>query len=604
MIRIIIILLILIAPCASGQTLVDSLKWDITNLKIQKKSLVRDSLLCEKYLALSKAYKWTEDWQPYKPDSALFYIDQSLPLAISDRQKAYCLFHKGDMYQIWNWGVKGNWIGSDYLSQSIRLFVKCRDREGIHIAANALYVDFASRYRGDTMFTENQLKVLILAMEAQTGENFVFPENFQSDTALIPVRAATYQKAIDACRRNLAHWQKIKNRPLMMWRGEVLGYLLYESGNHKKEALQLLLETRKIATELADNGTFLNITGHMAIWLEQKKDYRLSIQTAQEGYILSKRIGWTRKEAILGNILFRSYKALGIYDSAYFFKDRSIAILDSLSIVDAKKQVDLHNEKKIAEKQQAELQAKLLEEGQVRNYMLIAVALLFVSVIYVTWNNRKLTSKNREISQALLKGQTTERKRVAAELHDNLGSSLSAIRWNLIGLNRSKLEPTEQDIYDTVLDMVSTAHENVRSLSHNLLPEELEKEGLEVALKRLVSKLNQSKKTHFSYQNLAQPLRLEPRQTFELYNVILELSNNILKHSQASLAAIELEQNHEKLAVRVWDNGRGFDKQNEHGSGIQNIENRIFSLNGTCEISSGKDAGTKFEAIIPARSRT
>jgi signal transduction histidine kinase len=595
----IIILLLLIPHYACCQTLIDSLKWDVADLKIQQKSMLRDSLLCEKYLALSQAYRWTPDWQPYKPDSALFFIDQSIPLAISDRQKAYCLFFKGDMYQIWNWGVKGNWIGSDYLSQSIRLFVKCRDREGIHKAANALYVDFASRYRGDTMFTENQLKVLILAMEAQTATNFVYPENFQSDTALIPVQAVTYQKAIDACRRNYNFWKKSNVRPMMMWRGEVLGYLLYESGNDQQGAIQLLLETREIATELADNGTFLNITGHLAIWLHEKKNFRQAVQTAKQGYILSQKIGWARKEAILGNILFRSYKALEMYDSAYYFKDRSIAILDSFSIVDAKKQVDLHNEKNIAEKQQAELQTKLLEESQVRNYMLIAVALLCVSIIYVTRNNRKLTSKNREISQALLKGQTTERKRVAAELHDNLGSSLSAIRWNLISLNRNKLEPTERDIYDTVLDMVSTAHENVRSLSHKMLPGELEKEGLEVALKRLVLKLNQSKKTHFSYQNLAAPLRLSPRQTFELYNVILELSNNILNHSEATLATIELEQQQQKLAVRVWDNGKGFDKENQPGSGIQNIENRILSLNGTCRILSGKGAGTKFEAIIP-----
>src|SRR5207237_9048760 len=104
--------------------------------------------------------------------------------------------------------------------------------------------------------------------------------------------------------------------------------------------------------------------------------------------------------------------------------------------------------------------------------------------------NDQLRAKNREIADALLRGQTQERKRVAADLHDNLGGLLAAIKVSLGALDPGRMPEREQLIYNNLLTMTKEAYAEIRYLSHNLQPEELEKQGLIKALTRLTEKLN------------------------------------------------------------------------------------------------------------------
>jgi len=596
----ILLLITILSQAVSAQPTITLLRSEITGLEEKRASKIRDSLLCEKYQTISNLYRWTPGWIPFKPDSSLYYVNNALKVATGSRQRASCLLLKGDIYNGSSWGMNSGWISVEYLSQSIRLFAEVRDRDGVHRAANSLYVYFLNRYNGDILFNENQLLAYILAMEAQTGKNFIFPTEFKCDTTLLPVKPATLQRAIKATTENLAFWKTGPSRQHVMWRSEVLGFLIYHSGTNKPLAYAHLNNAITLAKELKEYGIIIGIIAHFAIWQYKDGAPRKSVSLARDGFNLAKRLQLIRKEAVMGNILYKSYLAMAMNDSAYYFKDRSLAIMDSLSLIDEKKQLEFLQAKNDAEKQQTFLENQLEEQNQLRNFTLIALLILSISVIYVVYNNRKLSEKNKEISAALLRGQTTERKRVAAELHDNLGSSLSAIKWNLLSIDQRKMEKTERDIYSNVVEMISSAYDNVRALSHNMLPEELEKEGLNSALVKLVKKLNQSGQIEFTYQNLANPVKLNENQAFQLYNIVLELSNNILKHSGARLACIEIEQDSDKLYLRVWDNGNGFDKKVfEKGKGISNIESRVNSLKGNLTYQSSADSGTKFEATIP-----
>lgn len=195
-----------------------------------------------------------------------------------------------------------------------------------------------------------------------------------------------------------------------------------------------------------------------------------------------------------------------------------------------------------------------------------------------------LQVQNQEISNALLKGQTLERKRVAADLHDSLGGTLSAIKWTLASLNFSKLNEQEKQIYDTLIDMTNDAQQRVRFLSHNLLPEDLEKDGLGVSIEKLISKLNQNKKIYFNFEYELQ-VRLPKNTEFELYNICLEAINNIIKHANATQASISITENNEFVLIQISDNGIGLKNANQ-GMGLQNIKDRIRSLNGTFQIEA------------------
>lgn len=207
-----------------------------------------------------------------------------------------------------------------------------------------------------------------------------------------------------------------------------------------------------------------------------------------------------------------------------------------------------------------------------------------------------LLQQNAELQAALLEGQTTERKRVAADLHDNLSSTLTAVRWNLMALNKNNLNERERNLYEEVMTMTTSAHDQVRLISHNLLPEELEKEGITRALERLVSKLNRSGKVHFNLTIAHLEERLSKKTEFELYSIILELTHNVIKHSGATEAEILLIRQNECIYLTVSDNGKGLAENRENGMGIQNVESRVKSLNGKWEMHSQEGKGVVFEA--------
>ena len=158
--------------------------------------------------------------------------------------------------------------------------------------------------------------------------------------------------------------------------------------------------------------------------------------------------------------------------------------------------------------------------------------------------------------------------------------------------------------------MLDTAYNEIRLLSHNLLPEEFEKQGLAEALRYFVRKINQTKTIQFDLSIDPNLGRLSPKIEFELYSICLELINNILKHSKATEAKIELLKltpplgrsavaGGEPLTLIISDNGRGFFDNESDGKGIKNVKARIESLNGTWHIQNLPDGGMSSEIVVP-----
>ncbi|GAB3962072.1 hypothetical protein GCM10028805_62300 [Spirosoma harenae] len=212
--------------------------------------------------------------------------------------------------------------------------------------------------------------------------------------------------------------------------------------------------------------------------------------------------------------------------------------------------------------------------------------------------NDQLRAKNREIEEALLRGQTLERKRMAADLHDSLGGLLAAIKTSLSALNPAKMGDREQQIYHNLLNMSKEAFAEIRYLSHNLQPDELEKQGLSEALTRLVHKLNISQKIEFHLENAELP-RLGKTAEFNLYSICIELCSNIIRHSQATEATILFKRFNNELNMIVKDNGCGMNPADASGMGLHNIQARMDLIQGRYEIHSGPSEGTTFIFILP-----
>lgn len=210
-----------------------------------------------------------------------------------------------------------------------------------------------------------------------------------------------------------------------------------------------------------------------------------------------------------------------------------------------------------------------------------------------------LRRQNIELQAALLQGQTIERKRVAADLHDNLGSTMSSLIWTMDAIDTNKMPTEEKLVYLNLKKMLSLAYEEVRLLSHNLLPEEFEIQGLVSALRYFIRKVNDNSEIEFRLDIDYELLITDKKTEFELYSICLELVNNIIKHSKASQASILLQAQNDLILLSIKDNGIGFFENNSDGRGLKNVKARVESLGGTWHISSLERQGTLSEIRVP-----
>ncbi|GAB4016464.1 hypothetical protein GCM10028773_09670 [Spirosoma koreense] len=188
----------------------------------------------------------------------------------------------------------------------------------------------------------------------------------------------------------------------------------------------------------------------------------------------------------------------------------------------------------------------------------------------------------------VIAAQETERRRLAADLHDDIGTSLVALRGKL-GQNSDA---------EHLLDKIIT---DVRMVSHNLLPLDLHDLGLPDALAEVARRLETASGIRFLFLCSDGVVPLSSSADLIVYRTVQSLMQNIVRHSRASEAVIQLVYYEQHLNITVEDNGRGMDTQpvkNSRGIGLKNVHSRIRSLNGSVAIDSGP-AGTTIRLDIP-----
>ncbi len=253
--------------------------------------------------------------------------------------------------------------------------------------------------------------------------------------------------------------------------------------------------------------------------------------------------------------------------------------------------------------QQEKLDQLTIEKQQIEEQLLVGgLVVLGLLMAFVLFTNYRLRQKNRAISAAHLQGQTLERQRVAADLHDNLGTTLSSLQWTLSALNKQNLTTDERNLYQTLTQRLDQAYNDVRLLAHNLMPIQLAKTGLAGALHAFVEQINRNNAVRFVLTLPPDLPRFEARTEFEVYSICLELCTNILKHAQASEARITLILSDNQLNLTVTDNGVGLTDKMSEGRGLQNIRARAEGLGGTWQISSEPGQGVTHQIAVPVRT--
>lgn len=236
-----------------------------------------------------------------------------------------------------------------------------------------------------------------------------------------------------------------------------------------------------------------------------------------------------------------------------------------------------------------------LEEVHFKNKYLACRGRKIVDGMIITISD--ITSiKESEINalHSMLEGQEQERKRLAQEIHDGVGPVLSTIKINLANIE-GEVEHTNHELGDRFrksYQMIDEVANDIRSISHNLLPKVLIDFGLKDALQTICEKVEDTKHVAVAFIDSGFEGRLDEATELGLYRVAQELLNNTLKYAEASKITLQLIERSGQVILMYEDDGKGFypDAVSE-GIGMMNIHNRIKALGGGVIIDSQPGRG-------------
>ena len=208
----------------------------------------------------------------------------------------------------------------------------------------------------------------------------------------------------------------------------------------------------------------------------------------------------------------------------------------------------------------------------------------------------------KQLLSSSLAVQETVRRNISNDLHDEIGGLLSATKLSISTLAK-KAEPSMKSAIDHAKELVTEALSQVRSLSRDLIPRTLENFGLIAAIEEFVQKMEAVTQVrfHFVHENLQ---KYSPNLELTIYRVIQELTNNSLKHAEASNIIIEIFELDGNLKINFEDDGKGFDADGvilakNKGLGLNSIFSRLEVVDAKYEFKTNRKVGVEFSISIP-----
>jgi signal transduction histidine kinase len=535
-------------------------------------------------------------------DSTLLKANQLLKIAKSDFEKGVALFVKANVIMNANSDLKSGEMALPLALESAKILSNVKERSSwYNNALGFVSVCYNKKYYKnglDNPLSKKSAYFTNLALRVQSDPNYKPEVDFTIDNNDEKASDLELKEVIRNTELNLKYWVKKGSVPHQMWRNQTLGRLNWYvtkdfniSENYLKKALVFADSCKDTEFRYVILSTFSSVAldGH---FYEKAKLYA-SINL--KDVLKIKNEVW---ESIIQDQLYMANKGLGLNEEAFRHKERSFEINEKYYKETENGRFKLLKERNLVLEKQFNLQNELDNQRNIRLVLGLIIAALIIAFGAMAFYNRSLFIKNKEISAAMLKGQTIERKRVAMDLHDNLGSTLSALWLSLDIIDQTKMNKAEKNIHSNLRENLEKAYKDVRLLSHNLLPEEFEQKGIVPALNSLVRNLNKNSQIKFELDIPNEFERFDNKIEFELYSICLELVNNIIKHSKGTKGEIILKHLGKEIILEVCDNGIGTYVNDSDGTGLSNVKARVESLKGQWQIKSDKDTGLKNEIII------
>jgi signal transduction histidine kinase len=314
------------------------------------------------------------------------------------------------------------------------------------------------------------------------------------------------------------------------------------------------------------------------------------------------------------------YAATNQYDKAYHFQQLHDALNNSIVNEAKLKAVNmLENKYRLAQKEKilavnklkvAEQKAALLKQNILIISGIAVIILMAILYLFIRKNSRRklileqkknqLHSRQKELEQikTVMDGEEKERRRVALELHDGIGSMLSMAKLNLSMVRDHYLLQPDTSHFDEVLQLIDKSSQAVRSTAHNLMPEILLQGGLDEGLNLYCGKLSKAKGIIIDYQYYGHPAAMEISKEKMLFRILQEVMRVVIDCTDAHRLLLQLNWQEDLLYVTLQTYDSSWDISNKDRN-IQEawslLQQRVTASDGILYLDSIENSNPTFD---------
>jgi signal transduction histidine kinase len=357
-----------------------------------------------------------------------------------------------------------------------------------------------------------------------------------------------------------------------------------------------------------------NISTYVKACINMAEAYEITGQEKERMAVLRKALA---QEKEIKNVVFAggvykwladaSYK-LGAYKQAYDYLQNLNQVNDSTAEINAKRlntELEARYQAAQKEKELAQREIQLQKTRQVLLFTLgvAFIVLLLAALLYFVYRHKnrmhqqalKTIRQEKEIQllQAVMQGEEKERSRIAKDLHDGVAGMLAAVKMQLSSLTTFFTGVENNSGYRQAMEMLNDVSHEVRKTAHNLMPEVLTRYGLDEALRRYCANISSEQHLRVEYDFLGTPTRFAGSFELSVYRIVQELLTNVMKHSRASEAIVQVSQQQDGLFITVEDNGIGFPGHDadDEGMGLHSLRSRVDALHGKIDLVNNGQRG-------------
>lgn len=414
------------------------------------------------------------------------------------------------------------------------------------------------------------------------------------------------KKAIDDAREN-------KNFLFLATALSIKAKILIDNGM-AKQAEAPLNEALEIRKQLNDPFYIVFDMSSLASYYAKNNQPQKGIQLCMQGIAIAKNLGLPSQLSMIYKALAENYKAAGKEEEYGKTLEYIISLKDSFNNINSAKMLaELHEANETKKREQTINEQKLNLTR--KNYLLFGSALFLLMAAIITWlvfkNYRRRQNLNMQLAiekekivaaQAVKEAGEQERKRIAADLHDNLGAQANAILYSTELLQQENIakEVLVSDLHHTAQDMLTSLRETLWVLKKTEV----------TAADIWIRIINFSRQISRHYPSVKintegvppENIHLSSARALNIVFIIQEAINNALRHSSANFIAITSGHNSNFWKLCIADNGKGFNlaaiDEKKESYGLSNMKERAFASMMVVEINSVPNEGTTIRLVV------